>query len=358
MSLTSVALEQLPGWATDDLGGALVSFRTSCRTLLRQSPGKSMGAGGRAGTVRDWHPVCREAVRLGAPSPEQARRFFTEHFRAWWVQGGDSGTFTGYYGTGLTGSLTRTGRFIHPVYGKPQDLIQAPPGSVDKRSGHPLTWGRRDGNRFAPFYTRAEINAGALANGKAPVLFWAEDPIDVYFLHVQGSGKVTFADGTVKQVGFAAKNGHPYYAIGRELIRLGEMRREEVHMRSIRDWLLRNPDRAQRLMETNPSYIFFRFIPAGGPLGAMGVPLTPERSLAVDPRFIPYGAPLWVDIQPNARLTENIRRLMVAQDTGSAIQGPVRGDYYWGTGHAAGDKAGVMDNRGRWALFLPKHLKP
>ncbi len=358
VSLTPVALEQLPGWTADDLSGALVSFRTSCATLLKQNPGKSMGAGGRAGTVRDWQPICREAVKMATASPEQTRRFFSQNFKSYWVENGRSGTFTGYYGTGLKGSPVRTGRFIHPVYGTPPGLLRANLGDFDKKFGNQPVWGRLNGDHFQPFYSRAEINAGALDGGKAPVLFWAEDPIDVYFLHVQGSGQVTFPDGTMKRIGFAAKNGREYYAIGRELIKIGEMRPEEVHMRSIRDWLLRNPGRARQLMEKNPSYIFFRFTPDSGPLGAMGVPLTPGRSLAVDPQFIPYGAPLWVDIQPNARLTEHMQRLMIAQDTGSAIRGAVRGDYYWGTGHAAGDKAGVMDNKGRWAILLPKHLRP
>ena len=351
-------ISALPGWAAGDLKGALVSFRTSCGTLLKQNPGKSMGAGGRAGTVRDWQPVCREAVALKDPSPEQARRFFSQNFRAYWVQGGASGKFTGYYETGLTGSPVRTAEFIHPVYGTPPSLIRANLGDFDtKRSNQPV-WGRLSEGRFQPFYSRAEINAGALDGGKAPVLFWAENPIDVYFLHVQGSGEVSFSDGTVKHIGFAAKNGREYIAIGRELIKMGEMRPEEVHMRSIRNWLERNPGRARQLMEKNPSYIFFQFTKDRGPLGAMGVPLTPQHSLAVDPQFIPYGAPLWVDIQPNARLTEPMRRLMIAQDTGSAIRGAVRGDYYWGTGHAAGEKAGVMDNTGRWAILLPKHLQP
>ncbi len=348
---TPVALSSLPGWTADDLSGALVSFRTSCAVILRRAPDASMGAGGQAGRVRDWQPACRAAMALTAPTPENARRFFSTHFNSYWVQNAAYGTFTGYYGTGLKGSPVRTGRFIHPVYGKPAALLQ-------KKSGGQTVWGQMKEGRFQPFYTRAQINGGALEGGKAPVLFWAEDPIDVYFLHVQGSGQVTFPDGTIKQVGFAAKNGHTYYAIGRELIQRGEMRPEEVHMRSIRDWLLQHPGQARQLMEVNPSYIFFRFTNASGPLGAMGVPLTPERSLAVDPQSIPYGVPLWVDIQPNARITTRLQKLMVAQDTGSAIRGAVRGDYYWGTGHDAGNQAGVMDNRGRWAILLPKHLRP
>jgi membrane-bound lytic murein transglycosylase A len=340
-------MKALPGWAADDLRGALKSFQTSCAVILRRSPGQSLGAGGRMGKAGDWQPACRAARNLGTATPEQARAFFAQHFNSYWIQNGATGKFTGYYETGLKGSPSKTGSFIHPVYGKPATLKQA--------NG---AWGHVQGGRFQPFHSRAEINAGALEGGKAPVLFWAEDPIDVYFLHVQGSGQVTFPDGTVRHIGFAAKNGHEYYAIGRELIKIGEMRPEEVHMRSIRDWLQRNPGRARQIMEKNSSYIFFRFTPEGGPLGAMGVPLTPRRSLAVDARFIPYGVPLWVDIRPNARIHERLQQLMVAQDTGSAIRGAVRGDYYWGAGHEAGEKAGVMDNEGRWAVLLPKQLRP
>ena len=197
-----------------------------------------------------------------------------------------------------------------------------------------------------------EIDAGALA-GRGLELLWAADPVDAFFLHVQGSGRVIFPDGRVQRVGFAGSNGHSFYAIGRALIEEGIVSREESSMQKIRDWLRANPDKAREVMQRNARYIFFRTIDGDGPIGAQGVPLTPGRSLAVDSSLLPLGVPLWLDTTWPAT-DKPLRRLMVAQDVGSAIKGAVRGDFFWGSGEPALEQAGRMKQTGRYYLLLPK----
>ena len=203
-----------------------------------------------------------------------------------------------------------------------------------------------------PYYSRAKINAGAL-DGKAEVLLWADDPVDVFFLHVQGSGLAQLPGGATQRIGYAASNGRDFTAIGRELIASGELDGHAMSMQAIRDWLRAHPDRARAVMQRNARYIFFREIDSAGPVGAFGVALTPRRSLAVDPKALPLGAPVWLATTHPVR-DEPLKRLMVAQDTGNAITGTVRGDFFWGHGEKALAKAGRMKEQGRYWLLLPK----
>jgi membrane-bound lytic murein transglycosylase A len=218
--------------------------------------------------------------------------------------------------------------------------------------------GRLQGNRVVPYWNRAEIEAGtAPVRGKE--VLWVDDPVELFFLQVQGSGRVRLEEGknggdTVR-VGYADQNGHPYRSIGKWLIDKGEITPDKASMQGIKDWGRRNPERLPELLNANPSYVFFRELPSSGrgPLGAMGVPLTNERSIAVDPRGVPLGAPVWLaTTRPNAR--EALNRLMLAQDTGSAIRGNVRADFFWGYGEEAGKLAGAMKQKGRMWLLLPR----
>jgi membrane-bound lytic murein transglycosylase A len=222
--------------------------------------------------------------------------------------------------------------------------------------------GRIEGDRLVPYFDRDEIERGAL-DGRALELLWVDDPIDKFFLQIQGSGLVRLADGRLLRVGYADQNGRAYRPIGRDLVEMGELSREEVSLQSIAAWLRANPDRADAVMDKNPSYVFFQLLGDAealeGPLGAQGVPLLAGRSLAVDRRYIPYGAPVWLETEaPFPDGERSLHRLMIAQDTGGAIKGGVRGDVFRGAGDLAEHVAGHMKSRGSYFLFLPKVALP
>jgi membrane-bound lytic murein transglycosylase A len=332
-----VTFEALPGWAADDHAAALAAFLTSCPRFKAALP-MAKGAG-------DARAACEAARRVPPGDPAAARKLFERHFTPYAVSadGNREGLFTGYFEPLLFGADRPDTRFRVPLYRPPADLATA------------LAEGQ-------PHLSRSDIDAGALS-GRNLELLWVDDPLDAFFLHIQGSGRVAMPDGRIVRVGFAGKNGHPYVAIGRELIARGAMTRDEVSMPAIRAWLEANPAEAARVMALNPSYVYFRTLDgdgrgaAVGPTGAMGVPLTPGRSLAVDPAFVPYGTPVWLDTvySPGDPLApaRPLRRLLIAQDTGTAIKGAVRGDVFWGHGPEAAARAGVMKSPGRWYLLLP-----
>ncbi|MGH6961386.1 MAG: murein transglycosylase A, partial [Dongiaceae bacterium] len=284
---------------------------------------------------------------------DPARRYFETVFAPFAVAGPDGadGLITGYYEPELAGSRSRSPAFPAPIYRKPPDLV------VVDVNGESVVRRIEDG-RLEPYPTRAEIDAGALAGRKLELL-WLTDPIDAFFLQVQGSGRVRLAEGSTMRVGYAASNGHPFVAIARRLIERGELTRESASMQAVRDWLRAHPHDATALMQENPRYIFFREIEGDGPVGAQGVVLTAGRSLAVDGGLMPLGAPLWLDTTWPAGTPlagQPLRRLMIAQDVGGAIKGAVRGDVFWGTGEAALALAGPMRQRGRYYLLLPREL--
>jgi membrane-bound lytic murein transglycosylase A len=307
-----------------------------------------------AGTVADWRAPC--AVLQGAaPGDDGALRALLEqHFRPFAVSnaGERDGLFTGYYEAELKAADGPAAPGATPLYRVPDDLVTVDLAlfRADLR-GEKLV-GRVEQGRLVPYLTRKEIDAGALA-GRGLELAWAADPVDAFFLQVQGSGRVLFPGGRVQRVGFAGSNGHPFYAIGRALIEEGIVSRQDSSMQSIRDWLRANPEKAAGIMQRNARYIFFRPIEGEGPIGAQGVPLTPGRSLAVDSTLLPLGVPLWLDTTWPAT-DRPLQRLMVAQDVGSAIKGAVRGDFFWGTGEPALEQAGRMKQTGRYFLLLPK----
>lgn len=359
LTLKPGGFADLPGWNTDAVAQAVPAFKRSCDRLKGQPDDRKLGPDGVGGTVADWRPVCRRLAALPAGDDVTARAFFEEWFRPYAAANGDrrTGLFTGYYEVELKGSRSPDPAFPTPLYRKPTDLVMVDLGEFSDKWRGERTAGRVIDGRLRPYEDRAAIEAGSLT-GKGLELLWAADPIAVFFLHIQGSGRVTFPDGTQMRVGYAGQNGHRYVAIGKELIDRGVLKREEVSLQSIRAWLKANPADAAGMMNRNPSYVFFQELKGEGPMGAQGVALTAGRSLAVDRGFIPYGVPVWLDAEDPLDNARRLQRLMVAQDTGGAIRGPVRGDVFWGYGPEAEERAGRMKSNGQYWLLLPKGVGP
>ena len=357
--LKAAKFSELEGWSRDRQGLALAAFRRSCTRLREQPAGRPVGPGGLAGSVADWRPVCAAAERVPAQDDTAARTFFTTWFTPFWVVGGngDQGLFTGYFEPLLHGAPRRDGRFNVPLYARPSDLVDVDLGLFHEDWQGARITGRGVEGALHPCSSSAEIDGGSL-DGRSLEIVWVDDPVDAFLLQVQGSGRVELADGSVTRLGYAASNGHPYVSIGRELVERGAIPLDEVDWPAIRAWLDNHTDEAQALLHANPSYVFFTTVDGEGPRGAQGVTLTPGRSLAVDPRFVPLGTPVWLDATAPAPDPQDadvrLNRLMVAQDTGGAIKGAVRGDVFWGHGEAAGAIAGRMKHRGRYAILLPK----
>lgn len=336
----------LPGWSADNHAAALQTFVQSCHRIRDTAP-----------RAAAWRAACASARPLTLPVADQARarRFFEARFTPFRIieNGSPDGLVTGYFEPELQGSLRRSARFRYPLYKVPGDLVSIDLGQFrPKLKGEKLA-GRISDNRLVPYATRSQIRRGSLAGRNLEIL-WLENAVDAFFLHIQGSGRVILQDGRVVHVGFAGRNGHAYHAIGRDLIAQGVIPPEKMSLQAIRAWLLANPQRADQLMDRNRSYIFFRFNQARGAVGAMGVPLTPGRSMAVDPTKIPLGAPVWLATTDPVTAGQPLRRLMMAQDTGSAIKGAARGDFFWGVGADAEARAGRMRQRGQFYLLLPK----
>lgn len=351
----------LIGWNDDDQAPALAAFKKSCERLLRLPDARAM-ADPAFGTVADWRPACEAALTVAAPDTQAARDFFQTWFRPVAIRnnGDDVGLFTGYFEPELNGHTERAGPYQTPLYAPPPDYVSVNLGDFRPELNGQRIVGRVANGRLKPVETRAQIDAGAL-DGRTDVVLWVDDPVDAFFLHIQGSGLVTMADGSKVRVGYAGTNGHSYFAIGRSLVARGALAQEDVSMQTIRQWLDANPQEAAALMQENASYIFFRKLEGDAPVGAQGIPLTPGRSLAVDTAWLPLGLPVWLDTVTTDSQEEqgdpiHFRRLMIAQDTGGAIKGIVRGDVYWGTGKGAGDRAGRMREAGRYYGLLPRTL--
>ncbi|HYD70898.1 murein transglycosylase A [Azospirillum sp.] len=359
LTLAPLSFRDLPGWTDDRVAEAVPAFQRSCARLKGQPADKPVGPNGVGGKVADWTAVCAELAALPAGDEARARTFFETWFTPYAAgnNGTRKGLFTGYYEPELKGSRTPDAAFPVPLYKKPGDLVMVDLGEFAERWRGERIAGRVVDGRLKPYEDRAAIEAGAL-RGKGLELAWVDDPIGAFFLQIQGSGRVTLPDGGVVRVGYAGQNGHKYVAIGKELIDRGALKREEVSLQTIRAWLLANPDQAAGVMNKNPSYVFFQELKGEGPNGAQGVALTPGRSLAVDPKFLPYGVPVWLDAEDPLDKAQRLRRLMVAQDTGGAIRGPVRGDVFWGHGPDAEQRAGVMKSAGEYVLLLPKTVTP
>ena len=337
-----VAWNALPGWAEDRHAEAWPSLQRTCTRVTA------------LGQV--WKQLCAEASLFTDVDDETARAFFETRFEPRLMQNGEDaeGLVTGYYEPLLQGSRARTARFRFPIYQRPDDLLIVDLGGLYPELAGRTLRGRVQGQRVVPYFSRAEITNGKkLLAGKE--LVWVDDPVGLFFLQVQGSGRIRLPNGEMLRVGYADQNGHPYQSIGARLIAKGALKREDVTMDSIKDWLRANPDQAESLLNSNPSYIFFalRDPSLPGPIGSLNVPLTAERSAAVDRSFIPLGTPLWLDTTSPVD-GEPYRRLLVAQDTGGAIKGPVRVDVFFGFGPQAEQLAGNMKQPGRVYALLPR----
>lgn len=342
LSVQNISFSRLPGWQKDaDLSDAFSAFKKSCPFLLRLPYSKQIGLGMKAG---DWHPVCRKALKIACLSNAEARKFFEGNFRPQKVKNRSStlGVFTGYYESSLQGSRKKTARYAYPIYAPPKDLICL---KNSARCGHKGLFGLK------PHYERSEITHGALS-GKGLEIVWVDDPLEVFSLHIQGSGRVSLEDGSVMRLKYAGNNGHKFIPIGRILLEEGKISSKNMSMQSIRRWVAENPKKADALMDKNPRYIFFNSYNGPGPIGCIGVPLTPRRSLAVDRAYMPMGVPLWLNTDfPGNHY--KMQRLFISQDTGAAIKGPVRGDIFWGHGTAAREKAGKTKEKGEYYVLIP-----
>ncbi len=354
LTLTETSLSALEGFAGDAVIEALPALRRSCRRLLRQPDDRPVGPEGLAGTVADWRGPCADLDGLSERDEAGLRAVLTARFVPYRLSSarGEEGLFTGYYESELDGGLTPSGPGATPLYGPPDDMIEADLGAFRPAWKGERLHGRVEGGRLVPYHDRAAVEDGAL-EGRAAVLAWADDPVEAFIMQIQGSGRMRLKDGAVRRFGFAASNGHPFTAIGRLMLQRELIGPAQANMPAIRDWLRAHPEEARALMRENARYIFFREIEGDGPIGAQGVALTPGRSLAVDRRYLPLGAPLFLETRwPGGGPPLN--RLVVAQDTGAAIKGEIRGDLFWGAGEPAFQQAGRMKEPGRLTLFLPR----
>lgn len=352
LTIMPVNFAALPGWNSDNLDGTIEALARSCSKLKAQDQTRIFGDPAWNIKVGDWASACGH-IENGQAAADP-RGFFQMFFTPYEATAGayKEGLFTGYYEASLRGSHTRNDTYNTPLLKRPDDLVMVELGKFrDALKGQRIA-GRVVNGALKPYETRADIEAGKLKDAEA--LIYVDDPVDAFFLQIQGSGRVLLEDGSEMRVGYAGQNGHVYYAIGRELVKRGHMDKDQVSMQSIRDWLEAHPDQATEFMNLNPSYVFFTALTGEGPLGAQNVTLTPGRSIAIDRTKIPYSTPLWLSIEEPVAGKGDLQRLVIAQDTGGAIKGPIRGDYYWGYGDEAAHNAGLMKATGRYWLLLPR----
>jgi membrane-bound lytic murein transglycosylase A len=350
---------ELPGWESDDHAAALEIFRTQCESLIKRPLWLSTCEAAQEAKVGAGETARND--KAGGATPADARAWFEARFKPWVLvnpDGAREGLVTGYYEPIVNGSRRKQPPYLTPVFGPPDDLIVVDLAELYPELKHMRLRGRIEGRKLVPYFSRAEWS-GEEDRRSGNALLWVADPVDFFFLQIQGSGQVALDDGGKVRIGYADQNGHPYRSIGKWLIEQGELQSHEASMQGIKAWAEKNPKRLQELLNANPSLVFFRELPVtgNGPPGALGVPLSPERSIAVDPRHTPLGAPVWLaTTRPNS--DEPLLRLMVAQDTGGAIRGPVRADFYWGSGPSAGSQAGKMRQSGRMWVLLPRWYTP
>jgi membrane-bound lytic murein transglycosylase A len=333
---------ELPGWNSDDVNAAWPAFIRSCMALKSQSL---------------WQPPCFAASRVTRHDNASLRRYFETWFKPYRVfnsDGSANGMVTGYYEPLLHGSRTRTDKYRYPLYGVPDDLLTIEVGELFPELIGERVRGRRVDGHVVPYYTRKEIHDGidSLQNRE---IAWVDDQVELFFLHIQGSGRLKLENGDIMRVGYANHNGHPYRSVGRILIDRGELTLSKASMQGIKEWANANPTRLSGLLAENPGYVFFRELPAGpsGPIGALGVPITPRRSIAIDEQSVPLGAPVFLATTwPNS--SKPLSQLMLAQDIGGAIKGAVRADFFWGFGDEAAELAGRMRQSGEMWVLLPK----
>jgi membrane-bound lytic murein transglycosylase A len=343
--LKPASWQDLDGLFQDRLESAWPAWLQSCTTLIKKT---------------EWKTACEVANSMEGITNATIIDYLTTYFDVYEAHnedGSDKGLITGYYQPLLKGSRTQSAAYPYPLYREPDDLITVELADRYPELKFKRVRGKLEGKKLVPYLSRADIDAypSPLSGNE---IFWINDIIDVFFLQIQGSGVVQLEDGSKVQVGYANQNGHDYQSIGRLLVERGDITLDKASMQGIKNWARNNLDKLQALLNSNPSYVFFRELEPGlpGPLGALGVPITAERSVAIDRRFIPLGAPIFLSTtQPNSQ--KPLKQLMVAQDTGGAIKGGVRADFFWGAGDKAGAKAGAMKQQGKIWVLLPKDFK-
>ncbi|WP_090826040.1 murein transglycosylase A [Nitrosovibrio tenuis] len=344
--LKPAAWDTLTGWVEDDIQPAWDAFLRSCAVLKKQPL---------------WQETCTHADSMRGRGGAALRQFFESRFIPHQVlnpDGSGEGLITGYYEPLLKGSRTPSRRYRYPIYTIPDELLVIDLSEVYPELKNMRLRGRLQGRKVIPYYSRAEL-AGNPAPLQGKELLWVDDEIDLFFLQIQGSGRVQLENGEIVRVGYSEQNGHPYKSVGRVLVERGELALEKASMQGIREWARKNPAKLSELLQQNSSYVFFRELPTDvpGPLGSLGVPLTAGRSLAIDPRAVPQGAPVFLSTTwPNT--DKQLYRLMVAQDTGGAIKGNVRADFFWGFGPEAADQAGKMKQTGKMWVLMPAGYVP
>jgi membrane-bound lytic murein transglycosylase A len=347
--LIEASWRDLPGWGSDDLAPALTALLESCKASKSALPAL----------------LCADAAKQVGAGNGGLQQFFEARFAPHQVVNADGtreGLITGYYEPLLKGSRKRSRANAWPIHGVPDDLLSIDLGEHFPELKGARLRGRLDGRKVVPYWSREEL-AQRDRQTTREALFWLADPIEAFFLQVQGSGRIDLDDGTRVRVAYADQNGHPYRSIGRWLVDKGELKVEQASLDGIRNWARANPSRLDELLNANPSYVFFREVAGAngkagkdiGPAGTLGVPLTPGRSIAVDPRAIPLGAPVWL-ATTHPGTGKPLQRLMNAQDTGGAIKGGVRADFFWGFGAEAGALAGRMRPSGRLWVLLPRAM--
>lgn len=337
IKLKQVGFEEIEDWANDDQKEALTSFIHSCNKFAKMPQRRLVG--GQIGNVvvGDFRDVCEIANVVKIMDKKQARNFFENWFRPFLVTtrfGSSRGVFTGYYEASLKGSKIKTDKFKYPVYARPKDLDPS-----------------------QPYLSRQEIENGAL-KGKGLEILYVDDKVDLFFMHIQGSGRAILPDGREIRIAYDGKNHQPFTAVGNYMADMGYIERSKINAASVKKWLKENPKKADEVMNVNAAFTFFRISNGEYIVGAQGVPLTEERSLAVDKNIIPYGLPIWIDTKlkrPNKSALD-YKRLLVAQDTGSAIRGTIRGDIFFGFGQEAEEKAYYMASRGEYYILLPINI--
>jgi membrane-bound lytic murein transglycosylase A len=352
--LKPVAFAELPGWADDPVAEAWPAFIAGCTALVAQTA-----------TSAVWRDPCAAASAVDARDSTTVRAFFERHFNAYRAlapDGSASGIVTGYYEPLLDGSRVRTTQHRYPLFAPPDDLLTVDLSELYPELKDKRVRGRVDGKRVVPYWARADIeNGNASLEGKA--LVFVDDAVDAFFLQIQGSGRVRLAEGGIMRLGYADQNGQPFRSVARILIERGALAPGQASMQGIKAWAREHPDELPALLDENPSYVFFRELTpdpnaaVDGPIGTLGVPLAAGRAIAVDPRSIPLGTPVF--LSTTWPLSEQpLNRLVLAQDTGGAIRGPLRADFFWGFGEDAAREAGRMKQQGRMWVLWPKGAAP
>ncbi len=350
-SFQPMDVSDLPGFREDSLENACLAWHRSAAMLKILSPETSLGV---AGTRAEWQTVLTTSVEASTFRP-----FLEAHFKAYRLsyEGSTQGLFTGYFEPCLRASRKPTSEFSYPVYGRPPELIVI----EDLAEFNPALAGYRiagtpQGKTLKPYYTRSEVSSGIL-EGRALEVAWVSNELDLYFMHIQGSGKLDFEEGWTR-LEYDGTNGYPYTSIGKYMLSQGYITPDQATMEGLKQWFKTHPEKMRAILTQNRSFVFFKDLgPQEGPIGRQGAVLTPERSLAVDPRVISLGVPLWLSAEALAPSGKALQRFMVAQDVGGAIKGAIRGDFYWGTGASAGAHAGNMKASGELYFLIPKTVK-